>query len=194
MNLLFWRHAEAEDLSGDGSDMNRVLTKKGQKQAREVAAWLEASLPKKIHVLASPSLRTQQTAHALKRPYTVVEALAPDLPVEAYLHAVFDPDGTELLSTQQDVLIVGHQPTIGLALANLLTASPQALSVKKGQLWWLSVDSLNQLASLPTTKATTARGDRKGLTKTASMPIAPSILELTKAIAKVKVVISPDYL
>jgi phosphohistidine phosphatase len=35
------------------------------------------------------------------------------------------------------VLVVGHQPTLGLAAARLLCGSDQAWSIKKGAVWWL---------------------------------------------------------
>ena len=35
------------------------------------------------------------------------------------------------------VLIVGHQPTLGMLAARLLTGQDLAWSVKKGGVWWL---------------------------------------------------------
>ena len=35
------------------------------------------------------------------------------------------------------VLIVGHQPTLGIAAARLLSGADQAWSIKKGAVWWL---------------------------------------------------------
>jgi phosphohistidine phosphatase len=35
------------------------------------------------------------------------------------------------------VLIVGHQPTLGLLAARLLTGQDQPWSVRKGAVWWL---------------------------------------------------------
>ncbi|MCX7742520.1 MAG: histidine phosphatase family protein, partial [Tepidimonas sp.] len=44
MDLILWRHAEAEDLDetdeGGGDDLSRRLTPKGEKQAARMAAWL----------------------------------------------------------------------------------------------------------------------------------------------------------
>ena len=44
MDLILWRHAEAEE---GGPDLERRLTPKGRKQAKRVAAWLLQRLPKK---------------------------------------------------------------------------------------------------------------------------------------------------
>src|SRR5437879_984519 len=62
MDLILWRHAEAEDGSPDAS---RKLTKHGREQAKRVAAWLKPRLPKRCEILASPAVRTQETAAAL---------------------------------------------------------------------------------------------------------------------------------
>ncbi len=41
MDLILWRHAEAEMSE---PDMERVLTARGQKQARRMAGWLTTQL------------------------------------------------------------------------------------------------------------------------------------------------------
>jgi len=51
--------------------------------------------------------------------------------VPALLHAVRWPDARE------PVLVVGHQPTLGLAAAYLVSGQPQAWPVRKGGVWWL---------------------------------------------------------
>ena len=52
MDLLLWRHCEAEP--GE-SDLGRALTGKGEKQARRMAAWLHEHLPESARILASPA-------------------------------------------------------------------------------------------------------------------------------------------
>jgi phosphohistidine phosphatase len=37
----------------------------------------------------------------------------------------------------EPVLVVGHQPTLGLVASLALTGTAQAWSVKKGAVWWL---------------------------------------------------------
>jgi phosphohistidine phosphatase len=62
MELILWRHAEAE--IGE-PDLGRKLTPRGEKQARRVAEWLHAQLPDSARILVSPATRAQQTAKAL---------------------------------------------------------------------------------------------------------------------------------
>jgi phosphohistidine phosphatase len=131
MDLILWRHAEALDGVDPGDDLARPLTAKGERQAARVAAWLNRQLPAGARVLASPARRTQQTAAALDRRFKTVAELAPDGTVEGLLHAARWPDARE------PVLVVGHQPTLGLVAAYLLAAQPQAWAVRKGAVWWL---------------------------------------------------------
>ena len=129
MDLILWRHAEAEP--GE-PDLGRRLTAKGVKQAERMAAWLEARLPDTTRVLASPVDRAQQTALALKRKFRTVPELAPGATVPSLLAAAGWPDSRE------PVLIVGHQPTLGNVAAFLLSGEGADWAVKKGAVWWLS--------------------------------------------------------
>ncbi len=131
MDLILWRHAEAFDMDEAQDDMDRSLTSKGERQATRIAAWLNLHLPATTRVLVSPAKRTQQTAAALDRKFKTVAALAPDGNVEALLHAARWPDARE------PVLVVGHQPMLGLAAAYLLAGQPQPWTVRKGAVWWL---------------------------------------------------------
>ena len=133
MDLLLWRHCEAEP--GE-PDLGRALTGKGEKQARRVAAWLHAHLPDSARILASPAQRSQQTAQALAelapRKLKTVDALAPGGSVEDVLRAVRWPDAKSV------VVVVGHQPTLGRVASRLLAGADADWPIKKGGLWWFS--------------------------------------------------------
>jgi len=131
MDLILWRHAEAYDADGGADDLDRALTPKGERQARRMAEWLGRHLPSTAKVLVSPARRCQQTAQALERKIKNVPALAPDGTVESLLAAARWPDARE------PVLVVGHQPTLGLTAAYLMAGVTMPWSVKKGALWWL---------------------------------------------------------
>jgi phosphohistidine phosphatase len=129
MDIILWRHAEAED---GLTDMSRELTEKGRRQADKMAALLRQHLPADTRILVSPAIRTQQTAAALTAEFTTVPAIAPGASVHAMLQAVRWPNagGT--------VLVVGHQPTLGAVAAQLLGSGHESLRIKKSGLWWLS--------------------------------------------------------
>ena len=128
MDLILWRHAEAEE---GGPDLARALTGKGRKQAARVAEWLVQRLPAKFSVLASPAKRAQQTAQALEAKIKTVERLAPGASVSDVLQAAGWPGGDGV------VLVVGHQPDLGAVVAHLLAGAKDSWSIKKGGLWWL---------------------------------------------------------
>jgi phosphohistidine phosphatase len=131
VDLILWRHAEALEMREVEDDLDRALTPKGERQAQRIATWLNRQLPSSTRVLASPARRTQQTAAALDRKVKTVAALAPDATVEGLLQAARWPDARE------PVLVVGHQPTLGLTASYLLAGQPQAWTVRKGAVWWL---------------------------------------------------------
>ncbi len=131
MNLILWRHAEAEDTT---PDLKRVLTKRGLKDAVLMAQWLHGQLPPGTRVIASPSERTKQTAQALVGDFEIVKALAPGKGVEELLAAVQWPDA----GNDHSVLVVGHQPTLGQTAALLIGGAEAPWSIKKGAVWWIS--------------------------------------------------------
>lgn len=131
MDLVLWRHAEAQEWIEDCDDMARTLTSRGEKQAARMAAWLDRQLPESTRILVSPSRRTEQTAIALGRKYKLRSELAPDSTVSQLLELVQWPNA------KGTVLVVGHQPTLGQTIAHLLGLSATECAVKKGAVWWL---------------------------------------------------------
>jgi phosphohistidine phosphatase len=130
MDLILWRHAEAEDAS-HGGDLARALTARGRAQAERMAAWLGPRLPATVRIIVSPAKRCQQTVAALDRSSITVAAIGPDATPEALLAAAGWPGAGET------VVVVGHQPTIGQAAALAMGAAGSAWQVKKGAVWWL---------------------------------------------------------
>ena len=129
MDLILWRHAEAEP--GD-NDLERALTSKGRKQAARVARWLDQRLPGSCRILVSPAKRAQQTVLPLKRKFKTKDALSPDVSPQSILVAANWPNARE------SVLIVGHQPTLGQVASLLMAGEATDWWMQKGALWWLS--------------------------------------------------------
>ena len=132
MELILWRHAEAEEANGDSNDAGRALTAKGKKHARKIAKWLEKRIEGKPRVVASPAMRTCQTAEAYTKNFETLEALSVGAKARAMLAAIGWPDASG------SVLIVGHQPTLGRVAALLLTGKEADWDIKKGSVWWLT--------------------------------------------------------
>lgn len=131
MDLIFWRHAEAEDEREGLADLERALTPRGEKQAARMAAWLDRQLPEGTRIVCSPALRCQQTAMALGRKFRLREQLQPGAVVADVLESAQWP------AAKHPVLVVGHQPVLGEALAQLLRIEGGQCPVRKGAVWWL---------------------------------------------------------
>ena len=129
MDLILWRHAEAEEDAPGGDDLQRALTSRGEKQAARMAAWLDRQLMDGVKVLCSPALRCEQTALPLGRKYKVSDELAPGATPAAILSAAQWP------RAKQPVLLIGHQPVLGEVAAQLLGAK-EGVSIRKGAVWW----------------------------------------------------------
>jgi phosphohistidine phosphatase len=128
MELILWRHADAEE---GVPDLDRNLTGKGRKQAARVAEWLQQRLPSKFVLLSSPARRATQTAEALRPEFRVLDRLAPGASAAHIIEASGWPRRRGV------VVLVGHQPDLGRAAATLLAGTGTDWSIKKGGLWWL---------------------------------------------------------
>ena len=129
MDLILWRHAEAEE---GGDDAARRLTPKGVKQAARMAAWLDERLPKSALMLVSPAVRAQQTAEALSREARTSAQVNTGAQAAEILKASGWPGGNGT------VVVIGHQPTIGATAALAVTGKAAGWRMKKGAIWWLS--------------------------------------------------------
>lgn len=127
MDLILWRHAEAEAGTPDAA---RRLTSRGRRQAKEMARWLRPRLPAGARILASPATRCVETAEALELPFDRANWLGTTAGAADLLEAAGWPHagGT--------VVLVGHQPALGRAAALLLAGEAADWRVKKGGLWW----------------------------------------------------------
>ena len=132
MQLILWRHADAED---GAPDLERRLTAKGRADAAAVARWLLDRLPPDFELVASPAVRARETAEALRKDMRIDKRLAPGASVNAILATAGWPAGGGT------VVLVGHQPDFGSAVAYLLSGNAVEWPLKKGGLWWLSNDS-----------------------------------------------------
>ena len=148
-NIILWRHAEAVDSNHSDSvdhDMARALTKKGQRQAKKMAKWLNKNLNStnlahekslsntlstKFNVYSSDALRAYQTAQALQANIEVRQGFNPNSSLQKVLAEL------NLINQVQNLILVGHSPWIGQLAAYLLGAKADEFSIKKGAIWWL---------------------------------------------------------
>ena len=130
MELILWRHAEAEDDNPQG-DLARRLTKKGRKQAERMARWLKPRLEGEWRIVASPAQRALETVAPLELPYEVHEGVSTGADARSVLEVAGWPDARR-------VMVVGHQPTLGEVAAWLLGGGAGEVSVRKGAILWFA--------------------------------------------------------
>ena len=131
MDLIFWRHAEAFEALEGQYDLSRTLTPKGEKQAQRMGQWLDRQLPEGVRVISSPAVRCEQTVKNLGRKVKFKSELHPEGSLDDLLVTAGWPD------SKMSVLVVGHQPVLGQAIAYLLGLPNGECSVRKGAVWWL---------------------------------------------------------
>ena len=134
-DLILWRHAEAEigDINSSiEDDLSRQLTPKGKRQAKRMANWLRQQQVDHFYLITSPAQRALQTAAYLDSTMRVDDALRPSTSLDEVLSAL-----SQLQPTQQQVIIVGHQPWLGELVAHFTQSGHTQTPIKKGATWWL---------------------------------------------------------
>lgn len=136
MYITFLRHATAEDRKLDTADADRALTDKGEKQMKRVAGFCKSNELLPAVLYCSPLRRAQQTAWLL-------EKHLPDCP-EPFVADWLNTDTTPELALSQlaaladqgqdEVWLVGHEPTFSLMIAKLLHGGADSVAVKKASL------------------------------------------------------------
>jgi phosphohistidine phosphatase len=134
MNLYILRHGEAEAQADSGGDDARRLTLRGKEKVRAAAAGMRAYGLRFAAILTSPLPRAAETADIVAAAYAndpppqVVPALAAGVP-PADAIAALGP-----LARHDSLLIVGHEPQLGMIASMLLSGGGDAVHVrlKKG--------------------------------------------------------------
>lgn len=119
MRILLARHAKSEHPAGV-ADHDRPLTVRGAGDAVAVGRHLERLRLAPARILSSTAVRAAETARL------IAEQLAPAPPVE-HVAGLYGGGVSDLLalagSAGDDVMIVGHQPTLSMAVEALCGAS-----------------------------------------------------------------------
>jgi phosphohistidine phosphatase len=130
MELILWRHADAED-ANPGGDAARRLTKKGEKQAERMADWLRPRLAGPWRIVCSPAVRALATVAPLDMSYEIRDSVSTAANARSVLDEAGWPRGA-------NTVVVGHQPTLGEVAAILLGGQSGEVSVRKGAILWFA--------------------------------------------------------
>jgi len=140
MVVYVMRHAEAVEGSDALQDEWRYLTENGRSAAEKVSSAISKIGPKPRLTITSPLTRAVQTAEiaaekACRKNIVIAsELLLPGADIGELV---------EYLKGCRDakrVLLVGHEPQLGLLVATLLGREDMAISLKKGACVALELD------------------------------------------------------
>ncbi|PNR95338.1 phosphoglycerate mutase [Petrotoga sp. 9PWA.NaAc.5.4] len=117
--LILFRHAKAEKRSSEIDDFERRLTKKGNKNAKEVSEYVGKILKKVDLIVTSPAVRAKETAeifskYSNSKAKLFEEELLYGGEVEEIIERL-----SEILKGYNNVVIVGHNPTLEELLQKL---------------------------------------------------------------------------
>lgn len=139
------RHGKAEE-PGRRGDASRRLTAEGAKEMARIAGALYRLGYRPARVASSPLKRARQTAEAVvgaipppRRPTIEVwDELVPEADPAGAMNRLSgsEPDGS--------VMVVGHQPHLGLLVGGAVSAGPPAqVPLKKGGLAHVRISSFS---------------------------------------------------
>jgi len=118
--LILMRHAKSDWSSGAASDFERSLNARGRASATALGDWLRGLDLMPDQVLSSAAERTGETCLRLRLPDGTAQQFTRDLYLATHQEIM-----AQLRGAQGDVvLVVGHNPGIGNAAVNMVTAAP----------------------------------------------------------------------
>lgn len=124
MKLFLVQHGEAVSKE---SDPQRPLSAQGERDVKNMAAFLQRSGIRAGRVLHSGKRRAQQTAQVLAKAVTAsgqtgdISGMGPNDPVEPLVKTIATFD--------QDTVLVGHLPFMSRLVSQLVTSDPERTMV-----------------------------------------------------------------
>jgi phosphohistidine phosphatase len=140
MEIYILRHGIAEDGGHGMRDADRALTAEGVEKLQPVLRRARAAGVDPGIILTSPYIRARQTAElalkALKGKGELVETRA--LTPESSPDAVWDE--IRVHKSENQLMIVGHEPLLSAVYAHLLGEPSLQIDVKKGSIGRIDVE------------------------------------------------------
>lgn len=145
MRIYLIRHSNAVEPGEQEyeDDSQRPLTEKGCKKMEEIASALSGLHVEPDLIVSSPYVRARQTAELLahglkhKREIELNEALIPMGTADTIIGEINEK------YMVQDLILVGHEPSLSLLIGTLTAGNPaMAITLKKGAVCCLAADDL----------------------------------------------------
>ncbi len=154
MNLFILRHGISveRDPVSFPDDSRRPLTLKGEERVRLICEAMQALELSFDHILSSPYLRASKTAEivatalALKKVLEFRDELTPEGDPKALVRYI-----NQLRPMPENLLLVGHEPSLSGLLSQLISGEPTAaIDLKKGGLAKLEIEAQLRLGPCAT--------------------------------------------
>ncbi|MBX3358444.1 MAG: histidine phosphatase family protein [Phycisphaeraceae bacterium] len=135
MRLHIIRHAKAEKQSSTGRDAERLITSRGERQARHLGEALAADAAPPDLVLSSGILRAVQTARIIQGVLGSVLRIERALETDTTASAVIGLIETvrRLDPSRRVLAVVGHNPTMENLVAALCPGARGGIVVRTGE-------------------------------------------------------------
>jgi phosphohistidine phosphatase len=141
MKLYLLRHATAVDIAS--SDAARELTREGREEAQIAGAALAELGVKLSHVFTSPLARARQTAEIVAKVLKFPGNLEPLDELENDASTASLLKSLKPLSAIDEILLVGHMPSLSEHLAALIGAeSAQAFPLGKASIACIDLEQM----------------------------------------------------
>lgn len=134
MRLILVRHAKAENREKwvGKDDLKRPLTKKGKKQAKEIARLIAKKYPDVDAIISSTALRACDTAkYIAKKQAHCTFMLSPFVNPDEGIQGLLD-NKDKLEEEWQTLVVVGHEPSISELVRFVCAKGTLNLQVGKG--------------------------------------------------------------
>ena len=145
MRIYLIRHSNAVEVGSEGyeDDSQRPLTEKGCEKMESIASALKRLGVQPDLIVSSPYVRARQTAELLaqglkyKGKIELNEALIPFGEANTIIGEINEK------YTVGELIIVGHEPSLGLLIGTLSAGTPEiSITLKKGSVCCLAADDL----------------------------------------------------
>ncbi len=134
MLLSLLRHGTAD---ANAWDHGRRLTAVGRAEVELIAGGLVRAGFRPGIILASPLLRAQETARIVAHHFPEVPLVTQELLAAGSAESLM-----WIAADQQDPMLVGHEPTLGMLAARLMGAPMNALPMERAGIAVFEVDRL----------------------------------------------------
>jgi phosphohistidine phosphatase len=132
MQIYLLRHGIAEDPRSGQADADRALTNEGIKRLRETLKRARTAGVDPGVILTSPYVRARQTAELAAEVLQYSGELAPSMKLTPMASPADTWSEVRTLRGEHSLMLVGHEPHMGLFTAYLLGAPELHVDFKKG--------------------------------------------------------------